>query len=193
VQADSMSAVLDALAKPIILLSETCEITHCNQLAGRLLESNEVITEEGKRIRLSSQAENNALMAKIFEVVRSSMGLTSYLAETQYVKRSGKPDIVLCITPIENLEQGGGALLSVLDPEQRDFPGAESIGCYFSLSKAESLLCEDLVMGFSLKDIAQRRYRSEATLRSTLKNVYEKTGLNRQGLLVSAILSALID
>jgi DNA-binding CsgD family transcriptional regulator len=48
------------------------------------------------------------------------------------------------------------------------------------------------VKGLSLKEIALARHKSEATLRSTLKTIYEKTGLNRQGLLISGILSALI-
>jgi DNA-binding CsgD family transcriptional regulator len=189
---DSMTSVLDAVARPMILLSDTCRVVHCNLMARDLLDSGKEFAVRKERLELFSRQQHSEMMGKVWNVVRSSMGLSSFLAETHYVQRQGKPDLILCISPIENLAQGGGALVTILDPEQRELPDAKRIACYFSLTKAESRLCEDLVKGLSLKEIALARHKSEATLRSTLKTIYEKTGLNRQGLLISGILSALI-
>jgi DNA-binding NarL/FixJ family response regulator len=75
----------------------------------------------------------------------------------------------------------------------RKLPTAARIADYFSLTHAEAWLCESLVAGLTLKETAEHQNKSEATLRTYLKQVYQKTGFNRQGQLVSGILLALID
>lgn len=75
----------------------------------------------------------------------------------------------------------------------RKLPTAKRISEYFALTHAEAWLCESLVAGLTLKETAQHQNKSEATLRTYLKQVYQKTGFNRQGQLVSGILLALID
>lgn len=62
-----------------------------------------------------------------------------------------------------------------------------------SLTTAQATLCADLISGLSLKDIAAVKHKSEETLRSHLRSVFQKTGFNRQGQLMSSILSALME
>lgn len=71
-------------------------------------------------------------------------------------------------------------------------PDAGMIRDYFSLTNAEAGVCEDLIKGVSLKGIASSRHKSEATVRSNLKQVFLKTGQSRQGQLISTILSSLL-
>ncbi len=58
---------------------------------------------------------------------------------------------------------------------------------------AEASLCRDLLDGLSIKEISEIRFRSAETLRSHLKHIFQKTNFNRQGQLISSILSALME
>ncbi|AWX99619.1 hypothetical protein A8139_06140 [Marinomonas primoryensis] len=82
--------------------------------------------------------------------------------------------------------------MTIVEPAKRKLPTAEIIGKYFSLSPAEAELCEDLVAGLTLKEIATKSEKTEATLRSYLKNIFIKTNHSRQGTLISSILCALL-
>jgi DNA-binding CsgD family transcriptional regulator len=86
----------------------------------------------------------------------------------------------------------GGVLVTITDAGARQFPDAEMIAEYFSLTRAEASVCEYLIKGLSLKEIAAQKHKSEATVRSYLKQVFIKTGQSRQGQLVSTILSSLL-
>jgi DNA-binding NarL/FixJ family response regulator len=94
---------------------------------------------------------------------------------------------------IETARQENGTNTAPRIEPMRKIPTAERIAEYFTLTRAEASLCEGLVSGLSLKETAKHQHKSEATVRTYLKQVYQKTGFNGQGQLVSGILLALID
>lgn len=113
--------------------------------------------------------------------------------ETLFLHRPDAAPLMLSIRPLGHRDLlAGGLLVTVSDPAFRNFPDAATIGRYYGLSPAEAQLCEDLIIGMCLKDIAEKRHKSEATVRSYLKQVFQKTGCSRQGQLISRILSALL-
>lgn len=61
----------------------------------------------------------------------------------------------------------------------------------YQLSAAEADLTRDLIHGYDLRSIAQRRQVSEQTVRTQLKSVFRKTETARQAELVSLVLSGL--
>jgi len=84
-------------------------------------------------------------------------------------------------------------VVTVYNPQERALPKANVIAQCFSLTKAEALLCEDLLMGYSLEEVAEKQAKSKETVRSYLKQVFQKTGYKRQGELISAMLTTLMD
>jgi len=48
-------------------------------------------------------------------------------------------------------------------------------------------------MGYSLEEVAEKQAKSKETVRSYLKQVFQKTGYKRQGELISAMLTTLMD
>ena len=194
IKASSLDAVLDAIPKPSIVLSDLSKVIHVNRSARVLLDQNEAIRIVDDHVLFSNTNDQTDFSCNMVEVVRSSIGLSPFNSSTQYLKRKNKHDLILCLTPIENIDQGrGGALLTLYDPEFRQLPSAKRIAEYYSLTITQSELCEDLISGLGVKDIAIAKHKSEETLRSHLKIIYQKTGFNRQGLLVSSILSALME
>lgn len=194
IQTSSLRAVLDAVPKPSVVLSELSQVIHVNRAGRDLLAGLDMLRIIDDQIRFRDARSQTIFAQHMVEVLRSSIGLSPFYSVTQYLERPRKPDLILCLSPIENIDQNrGGALLTLIDPEARELPRSKRIGEYFSLTNAEALLCQDLVLGLSLKEVAARRHKSEATLRSYLKQIYAKTGYNRQGQLVSSILSSLIE
>lgn len=192
--ATSLGAVLDAVPRPSLTLSDLSQVIHINRSARDLMAKEESLRIVDDRIVFRDVDFQTIFSRHLTEVLRSSLGLAPFHSESLYLKRRDLADLILCLTPIENIDQNRAAvLLTLVDPEQRQLPTVGRIGSYFSLTPAEAQLCADLVSGDSLKTIATRRHKSEATLRSYLKQIYQKTGYNRQGQLVSGILSALID
>ena len=194
VNASSLEAVLDAVNRPSIILSELSQVIHVNRTAERLVKNVEGIQIVEYGIRFQDAYLQSEFSRAMVEVLRSSIGLAPFHSETLYLSRERRPDLIMCLTPIENIDNGrAGALLTLVDPDLRQLPDAERIAAYFSLTPAESRLCADLVLGDSLSEIANKRHKSEATLRTYLKQIYQKTGYRRQGQLVSGILAALIE
>ena len=193
IKASSLDAVLDAVPKPSIVLSDLSKVIHVNRSARDLLSENNIIRIEDDHILFKNSNDQTDFSCNMVEVLRSSIGLSPFYSSTQYLKRKDKLDLILCLTPIENIDQGrGGALITLYDQESRQLPDALRIAEYYTLSSAEAVLCAGLLSGSSLKEIAASRSKSEETLRSQLRNIFQKTGFNRQGQLVSSILSALM-
>jgi DNA-binding CsgD family transcriptional regulator len=194
IRASSLGAVLDAVTRPSIILSELSHAIHINRSAGELLQGVRELSIVNDRIRFRDKGLQTEFSHALTDVLRSSIRLAPFHSESLYLPRDQRHDLILCLTPIENIDDNqAGALLTLIDPEKRELPDSERIAEYFSLTPAEAALCADLVLGDSLKEIAARRHKSESTLRSYLKQIYQKTGYRRQGQLVSGILSALIE
>jgi len=190
---DSLAAVIDAIPQTTIVLSDQGSIIHANKSAQELLKSENCIYVEDNRLNFTNADKHFQFVAEHSACISASMGLQSYSTSTLFISREDKADLIVCLAPIEGISQHrGGAMVNVYDPMVRQLPTATLIAEYFSLTQAEALLCEDLINGYSLQQIADLRNKSLHTLRSYLKVVFEKTGFNRQGQLVSSILAALM-
>jgi len=189
----SLAGVLNAIPNASFILNDQAGVMHANTAARRLLEQESCLKLQDGRLKFQREKEHNLFFEQVTETIRTSMGQQVFSSSTMFIPRGEKPSLILCVTPIEgDSEQRGGAMATVYDPETRTLPSAALIANYFSLTPAEGLLCQDLITGMSLKEIAALRHKSEATLRSYLKQIFNKTNLNRQGQLISSILAALM-
>lgn len=189
----SLSALINALPKPSFVLNEQAEILFANSKAEAFLGQERQLSIKNQRLQFEDRQHQDAFFKSSIHIIRASMGLEKFDSDVVILKRTDASALMMTLMPIEGGERiFSGVLVTVYDSRQRDLPKAEMIEAYFDLSQAESKLCADLVQGVSLKAIAEKRYKSEATLRSYLKQIFLKTGVNRQSQLVCAILSALM-
>lgn len=82
---------------------------------------------------------------------------------------------------------GADALLLISDPEPQGSLSAELLQQHFGLTPAETRLCNALLEGGGLPELAQRLGVAEGTARSRLKRVLSKTATNRQAELVALL------
>lgn len=189
----TLTSLVNALPKPSFVLNEQAEILFANAKAKQFLSQEERLQVKDKRLQFDERQHQEAFFKSSVQIIRASMGLDNFDSDVIMLKRDHASTLMLTLTPIDGGEQAfSGVLVTVYDSEQRQLPSAELIATYFGLSQAESQLCAGLVLGMSLKEIAENRHKSEATLRSYLKQIFLKTGVNRQSQLICAILSALM-
>jgi DNA-binding CsgD family transcriptional regulator len=84
--------------------------------------------------------------------------------------------------PDEN--SGALGIVLVTDPEHSPFPKQSLLQVALGLSNSEARIAAALINGASLVQAADRVGVSHETARSHLKNIFAKTGTNRQGELV---------
>lgn len=187
----SLKAALDSAPQASIVLSPILEIVHANSSASgwieavdylRITNDNHIIFSQ-EPINTEFQKQSYQLLHSLEKKDQSSVAV--FNIQTPY----GLP-VSVTLTPIGS---DGGAgykalLMQFFDPNVSQLPRSAEIRKVFKLTPTESRVCEQLIRGFSAKEIAQKTDRKESTIRDNIKSIFLKTGYNRQVELVAAIL-----
>jgi DNA-binding CsgD family transcriptional regulator len=98
---------------------------------------------------------------------------------------------VLHMVPIRgearDIFTNSAAFLIVVDPTRRIAPGSGILQSLFDLTLAEALVADSLADGKSVSDIAMNAGTSVETIRTQLKAIFGKTGVNRQADLIAML------
>lgn len=93
-------------------------------------------------------------------------------------RRSGRLPFVVRSAPLRHGQidsrQPDLSLLLVLDPEDRNRVSARGIGAFGALTRAELEICDLLVRGFAIPEIARIRDKSPETVRDQSKSIIAK-------------------
>ncbi|WP_262731596.1 helix-turn-helix transcriptional regulator [Alloalcanivorax marinus] len=191
--ASSLAAIIDVLPDATFVLDSLATVLYSNRAARDLIARERCLGIRDERFRFAESDVQSAFFRASAQVVRSSMGKEDYCSETLFLKRDNRSALIFVIRPIESSELlAGGALVSVYEPEKRRLPGADQIAAYFGLTRAEALVCEMLVSGKDPRTISTQNGRGISTVRSQIKQIFQKTGCSRQGELISRVLAALL-
>ncbi|WP_088183120.1 helix-turn-helix transcriptional regulator [Sphingobium sp. Z007] len=79
------------------------------------------------------------------------------------------------------------AFLITVDPTRRDAPGTGLLQALFDLTPTEARIADAMAIGESIADIAHGTGTSIETVRTHLKAIFGKTGVNRQADLVAML------
>lgn len=189
----SLAAVIDVLPDATFVLDNMATILYSNKTARDLIAREQCLSIREERFRFAEDDVQGAFMRASTQVVRSSIGKENYCSETLFLKRGPRPPLIFVIRPIESSELlAGGALVMVYEPTHRTLPNAEKIAAYFDLTRAEAQVCEELLSGNDVQLVSRQLGRSVNTVRSQIKQIFQKTGCSRQGELISQILTALL-
>jgi DNA-binding CsgD family transcriptional regulator len=187
----SLKAALDSAPQASIVLSPILEIVHANSSASgwieavdylRITNDNHIIFSQ-EPINTEFQKQSYQLLHSLEKKDQSSVAV--FNIQTPY----GLP-VSVTLTPIGS-DGGEGykaLLMQFFDPNVSQLPRSAEIRKVFKLTPTESRVCEQLIRGFSAKEIAQKTDRKESTIRDNIKSIFLKTGYNRQVELVAAIL-----
>lgn len=189
----SLSAIVELIPEAAFVLNNRGVVVLVNQRGDQLLESERCLAIRSQRFCFQSEVTQKTFFRAITRASDAAISGGIARPETLIINRDSGSPLVMTIRPLEYNELlTAGVLITLIDSDARVFPGADAIAECFALSPVEAEVCEDLVTGLSLKDIAEKRCKSESTIRSYLKQIFHKTGQTRQGQLISTILLALL-
>ena len=193
----SLQAAIKTIATPTLIINELLEIQQINDAAQDLLSNSAVLSSINNKLQLTDDELNHQFRLQAWSMVRSEDkrqqdSTLSFIVPQQEDELPMTINISpMCSHDDDNNGVFRGALIQIYDPQQYPLPKAERIQQVFNLSNKEALLCEYLLQGFTLKEVAEKRGISVHTVREQMRTISVKTGFNRQPELIAAILRAL--
>ena len=180
-EAGLLRAALDAQPLALALHGATSQAVFLNRAAHRLLRADpSSVTAHGSfGVVPTEQQQRGRYIALL------SGALAGVPAEMPLPRGDGPPPYMVCFQPLE----GGGAMVSILDPARRRLPSHGFLREAFGFTATEAGLALDLADGLAAADCAALRGVSVHTVRSQLRALFIKTGLSRQAELVSLLLA----
>jgi DNA-binding CsgD family transcriptional regulator len=187
-QSDLGFAALDRLAIGAVLLDAHGRVLILNETAETILKAKDGLAIERQTLTAAGPARDC-----LFEAVGRAFETSGALVVVP--RPSGRRPFALSILPAGSA--GGffglhAAAVFISDPERRNSSAAEAVRASYGLTPAESALCRKLSAGLSLQEIAERGAISITTVRSHLKSVFAKTGVQRQGELLQLLATPIV-
>jgi DNA-binding CsgD family transcriptional regulator len=190
-QAGALCEALTNLGYGIIGLGDTGRILFCNPIAESL--STDGLRLAGGAVLAANVHDQRAVDVLISESLALATGQSAMPPRPVALRRpSGRVPAVLYGIPLNErhadfLTLLGGrakALLVVIEPDAPRQLDEELLRLLFGFSPGEARLAAAIATGDTINDAAAKFCLSEATLRTTLKNVFQKAGVSRQAELV---------
>lgn len=108
-------------------------------------------------------------------------------------RKSGKDPYLVEVAPIRDKgeieNEFKGCLVFVIDPTRTDDVSTLGMAELYSLTNAESEICKMIAQGMETNAVADARSNTPETVRSHIKNILQKTGVNNRSQLVRLALN----
>jgi len=174
--------LFDAIGVGVLLVGDGGRLSSANDVGERALA-------EGRAVRLDLQgrvciadADANACLGRLLSQWRDG-------ERQQVVTVDGEKLTLIRLQKSARIQFFDAPSLAIIieqsaKPVAMDVPG---LGGKFGLTKAEIKIMQGLLHGSSITDIAIESNRSRETIRSQLKSVFAKTGVNSQSELLRLV------
>ena len=193
-RARAATATLAALGLPAAVVSERTKLLAVNELMQALMPA--VIDErahgslrlrDAAADRLFALAQSNAAMAHTTPAAKGS----SHVFSVPVPARHDHPAMVFHVVPVRRAARDiftNAVSIVIVTPVSRaEVPDATVIQGLFDLTAAEARIAQAIAAGQSVTRIATKANTAETTVRSHLKAIFAKTGVARQGELISML------
>jgi DNA-binding CsgD family transcriptional regulator len=186
--------MLERLTFGAFVVDGNCRLLFANQIARRLLEDADGVALVRGRLRPLDSVLHAKLDHLVREVAKTSAGKGMNHGGVVFVPRPTGAPLSLLISPFRAAAAEGGselpaALVVFADPSAHGRISEQAMASAFGLAPAEARLLCALAAGRSLADHAEATGTTMNTVRTQLRQVFHKTGINRQADLVRAVLS----
>lgn len=190
----ALQSRLDGLAFSVAVVDSKNHLIIANQNFHEMLQDHDVFqldrTGQLKLISQSHQAQYNALITQ--DDAHGTKGRFARSEALLFPTNSGALFVEIC--PANNHPElhglaAGSRLITVFDSAQKHVIDTEIVSRFFPLTKTESQTLNLLGLGYSNNQIAEERNRSPETVKSQIKNLFNKTNTNNRTELVQLAVS----
>ncbi|MDN2565619.1 response regulator [Aquibium sp. A9E412] len=185
------SGVLDILGFGVVLADARGGVRFANAFARALARDTQSLFVQ-EALRAATPELTRQLLAHVAEVAGAAAeggdamrGMALPLHGT-----GGELLLVICALPPAG-DDGPGAAVFISDTRRRPVPPEHVLGALFGLTPSEAQIAHGLVSGQRSADIARALNVSQTTVAFHLRNLFEKTGTNRQVDFVALVLGTL--
>ena len=181
--------MLGALSVGVALLDADCCVMDANAMAAGWLAKEHGITLNGK----TPCATHNGLKSNLQSLLKSASS-NSGERKMSVMRSDGMEPVTLILVPLRAdtgvLEQTqSGSVLVISDPEYRCRIREDQLIKFYEFTPTEARLARLLSNGFRLDQAADSMGIRYQTVRTHLKRIFSKTGIDRQSELIRLILT----
>lgn len=189
---------LDRLLIGLILFDKQLKPIYINPVAKSILKYHPAIRFENGKISASHHEDSEKIHSALVKALSASTADNSDDASTSLgIKHhENSTTLPVIISPVNGIVKGfmSGGQEAVVDmcfsdPDRPYLLEAEKLSKTFGLTKAEAQVATSMANGLSPKDIATVNKVEISTVRSQLKAIYQKIGVNTQAELVKVLLT----
>lgn len=190
-------AALDHLAVGVIVADRKGRVRFSNSMGGVLLSEQDGLSLSAGEVCRASIIEDTHILHALIKSVCTGQESGDYSA-LSLSRPSGRRPLAAVVRPIrsrlnvKNKPHGTLPLAAIFvsDPERRPPPAPQVLERHLGLTPAEARLVSVLAQGHSLDIAATKCGVTVATARSYLKQIFSKTGTNRQVELVKLVMTS---
>lgn len=183
--------VLDKLLVGVVILDDKGRVVVANESARQTCDNTRNLKLAAVGALQAMDEDTNRLLQQFI----ASTGATasgegkSHGGKIAVARRSGRLPLLLEVMPIrdDGLPDGDnvrGSAVFIIDPDQSKVLSVDGLSKIFGLTLAEDQVAASVVNGMTIDQVAEERGTSSGTVRSQIKTIFAKTGVNSQSALV---------
>ena len=188
-------SVLDRFHMGIFVLSPNGSVVVKNAEAERILDAGDglSISHDG-RLHPSNDDERSELKNIITRAISTAQAEDNRAEQLMVIARnSGNDPYLVEVVPIrdhgEIETEFKGCIVFVIDPNKTDMVSTEGMQTLYQLTGAESEICKLIAQGLETSHMAESKNITGETVRSHIKKILQKTGVNNRSQLVRLALT----
>lgn len=192
---NTVFGALDHYRVGILFVSQYGEVLLLNQAAEGILEQNDGLSRNA-RGRLCVTTASSADLGQLIRVCAATARGEGIDSEKLLIveRRSDKDSYIVTVAPMrdpgnEIEDQYKGAIVYAIDPTNVAIISTSGLADLYGLTPAEEGVCRLLVSGHETRTIAEQREVSIETVRTQVKRVMYKTGVQNRAALIRLALS----
>ena len=184
-RASVAASALDVLYQGVVLLSPSRRVVLVNRSAEALLNQSDGLRVEQQFLRFSDAEATERFDQFVHDALNAKKDSGDRVVAVKRPSSAAPYHVVVSALPALSPDgPGGGVAVLIDDPEAVLRPGAGALRVLFRLTGAEERLAIALLAGKTLEEIARDHSISKETVRAQLREIFAKTGVNRQSELI---------
>jgi DNA-binding CsgD family transcriptional regulator len=183
ITSSSWEAILRRLSTAVFVVGNDCDLLWRNPAAEELMEATDGLSLRDGRLRLGDRNQQRALARMIDAATRDEADIAGQAAELHLRTNAGGV-LGLYVLPLER--RASRSTIAILAaPRERQHDPCETVAKLFGLTSAERRVLAHIAAGSTPRETASRLGVGEATVRTHLLRIFDKTGVHRQPELVA--------
>lgn len=196
----TLESALGRFMTGLIILGPDGLVNYRNPVAEALLSQHKALTiNSNGQIHAHYPQENQhfqALLAQLVTTDRRDVTTRNQAIGLHHPDREHALNLMLA--PLENSpdhedQSAGGVALYLCDPDSTFNLPAEALRSLYDMTPTEASVAMGLVNGLSTMQISEQHGVSVETIRSQLKSIYLKMGVNKQQDVIRTLLSGVVQ